>query len=61
MVSEITVVLRDSEKSLRTKHLVYDAYTVDENDPKIKECIDQTRKQFDGDPDSVKVRISLNL
>ena len=42
MVSELTVVVKDEEKNLRKKFLIYETYTVDENDPTIKNCIEET-------------------
>jgi hypothetical protein len=61
MVSELTVVIKDDEKTLRKKFLIYDVYQVDENDSMIKECIEETLKNFDGSPDKVSVKISMDL
>jgi hypothetical protein len=61
MVSEITVIVKDEERNLRLKYLVYDPYAVDENDPIIKDCIDRTVAEFKGTPDSVKVKINLEI
>jgi|GEM_PF-1159464 len=60
-VSEITVVIRDDEKSLRAKYLIYDEYSVSSDDEIIKKCIAETLKSFDGEPSDVKIRINFSL
>lgn len=61
MVSELKVTIKDSEKSLNKKYLIYDTYTTDENDPMIKQCIDETLENFDGEPEHVTVNIKLEM
>ncbi len=59
--SEITVTVKDSEKTLREKFLIYSAYTVHHDDPVIGSCVAKTIKSFNGEPDSVKIRINMEL
>jgi hypothetical protein len=59
MVAEITVTVRNEEKVLKSKHLIYDTFTTADCDPVLKECIDKAVKEFQSTPDSVKVRINL--
>lgn len=61
MVSEITVIVKDEERTLRQKYLQYELYAVDQHDPVIKSCIDQTLNEFQGEPDSVQVKISVEI
>ncbi len=61
MTSELTVIVKDSEKTLRTKHLIYEAYTVDPLDPVVGRCINDTLKQFDGEPTDVQIKISMTV
>lgn len=61
MVSELTVTIKDEEKTLKTKNLIYDTYTTDENDPVIKECIERTLENFDGEPIDITVNIKLEV
>jgi hypothetical protein len=61
MVCEISVTIKGEDKRLTTKHLCYDKITVEETDPTIKSCIDQTLKNFDGTPDSISVSIKMEL
>lgn len=59
--SEITVTIKDEEKTLKTKFLVYDKYEVNDNDPIIKDCVARTLKDFGSDPTKIKVRINLEI
>lgn len=61
MVSELTVIIKDEEKTLRIKYLLYDIYTTDENDPMIKDCIEKTLENFDGEPSDITVNIKLEI
>jgi len=61
MVSELTVAIKDEEKTLRTKYLIYETYTTDENDPVIKDCIEKTLENFAGEPSDVTVTIKLEI
>jgi len=61
MLSEITVVVKNEEKRQTTKHLVYDIYTVHEEDPIIKGFIDQALKQFNDEPDDIRIKISMEV
>lgn len=59
---EITITVKDDEKTLRTKHLIYDPVTVSSIDPIIKNCIDETIKNFNADTNSdLKVTVSIKL
>lgn len=59
--SELKVTIKDSEKTLSTKYPLYDEYKVNENDPVIKDCIERTLENFDGEPDNIKVYITLEV
>lgn len=61
MPSEITVTVRDSEKTLKTKHLVYDTFTMNQDDPAIQKCIAETIKNFLGTPDRVRVSAKFEV
>ena len=61
MVSELTVAINDEEKNLRTKYLIYETYTTDENDPVIKDCIEKTLDNFNGEPTDITINIKLEL
>ncbi len=59
MSSELTITIKDDEKRLSKKFLLYDIYTVSDEDMIIKACIDETLKNFDGEPDTISVKITL--
>lgn len=61
MVSEISITIKDDEKSLTKKFLEYEIYTVDEEDPIIKKCIEETLSNFDGEPSDIIVKIKLEI
>jgi hypothetical protein len=61
MVCELSVTIKDDEKTLTTKYLLYDQIMVDEEDPIIKDCIDKTLVNFDGTPDGIIVKIKLEI
>jgi len=60
-MSELTVILKDSERTYRKKFLSYEDYTVSENDSYIKECIADAKKDFLGEPEEITIKISMTL
>lgn len=61
MFSEISVTIKDDEKRLNKKFPCYESLTVDENDPVIKQCIEETLENFGGTPDNIKVTITMEI
>ena len=66
MVSELSVTIKGQnengdDKRLVTKYLIYDDYTTNENDPIIKDCIEKTLANFDGEPDDIVVNIKIEI
>lgn len=59
MSSELTVIIKDDEKTLRTKYIIYEPYTVDQDDPIINKYVEQCKRNFDGTPTDVIVKINL--
>jgi len=57
--SEITITIKDEEKTYKKKHLIYETYQVSEEDPIIKNIIAQGLKEFIGEPSDIKIRINL--
>lgn len=67
-VIEITVHIKDDEKSLKKKFLVYGPISCSVFDPKVKECIDETIKYFNMPIDNpeqqlfdIKVKFTLQV
>lgn len=55
MCCELTITVKDNEKTLKTKHLVYETFCMNQDEPVIQELIADTIKQFKGTPDRVRV------
>lgn len=60
-MSEITVILKDESTTYRQKFLVYSVYCVNVSDPEILKCIIEAKKNFEGDPDSINIKIHLEV
>lgn len=56
---EIVICLKDEDKTLREKFLVYDDVLADSEHPIIKNCIQKALENFKGKPDDVSVKISF--
>jgi hypothetical protein len=61
MVAEITVTIRNEDKTLKSKYLIYDTFTTADCDPTLKECVDKSIAAFKDQHDSVKIRINLEV
>jgi hypothetical protein len=60
-MTEITVILKDSDRTYRQKFLIYESYSPNENDPVILNCIQEAKKNFEGDPESINIKIYLEI
>lgn len=60
-MSELTVILKDPERTYRQKFLCYEDYHVSENDPFILKCIEEAKKNFEGEPEEINVKIHLEI
>ncbi len=62
MVTEITVIIKDSDRSYRQKFLSYDdtdgAICLSKDDAKLRMMVEESISNFQGDPDSVVVKAS---
>lgn len=61
MPSEISITVKNEEKRQTTKHLIYELYTVHEEDEIIKGLMDNAVKEFTGTPEKVTVKIKLEV
>jgi hypothetical protein len=59
--SILTITVKDDEKTLRSKYLIYESYFVHPDDAIIKECIAKALKDFNGEPSDIRIRINLEL
>jgi len=60
-MSEITVILKDSERTYRQKFLSYEDFSVDHADPYIVMCIETAKKSFGSEPEEIIVKIHLEI
>ena len=60
-MSELTVILKDEERTYRHKFIIYENYTVTHDDPVILQCIDEAMKNFEGIPDEVQIKIHMEI
>ncbi len=61
MPSELSIIIKNEEKRQTTNHLVYDTYSVHEEDPMIKDLIDKAIKEFNAEADSIRIRINMEV
>ena len=61
MPSELSVTVKNEEKRQTTNHLIYENYTVNEEDPIVKELIDQAVKEFNASVDAIRIKISMEV
>ncbi len=57
----MTIVIKDAEKTLRFKHLIYEKFSVDVDDPVVGRCIHESLKSFTGEPTDVQIKISMTV
>jgi hypothetical protein len=60
-MTELTVILKDSERTYRHKFLIYETYSATEDDPVILRCIEDAKKNFEGEPEEITIKISLEI
>jgi len=60
-MTELTVILKDSERTYRQKFLIYEKYSIRDDDPIILSCITEAKKNFQGQPENIQVKIHLEI
>ena len=60
-MTELTVIFKDEDKTYRQKFLLYETYTVSEYDAVILRCIEEARRNFDGETDTVQIKIHMEI
>lgn len=61
MFSEITVIVKDDDRTQKSKFGVYEDYTVSPEDPILRGFIDQAIRDFAAEPSDVIVKISMTV
>lgn len=60
-MSELTVILKDSDRTYRQKFLIYESYSPCDTDPVIIMCIEEAKKNFEGDPETIQIKIHVEI
>lgn len=60
-MTELTVILKDSDRTYKQKFLIYDDYQPRDDDPIILSCIEEAKKNFEGDPETIQIKIHLEI
>jgi hypothetical protein len=58
-VTELTVILKCEEKTYKEKFLVYESYSMSEDDPVILEYINTAKASLKSEPEEILVRVSM--
>jgi hypothetical protein len=60
-MNELTVILKSDDRTYRQKFLVYEDYIVSHDDALILACITEAKKNFGGHPDSIQIKIHMEI
>ena len=55
------MIFKDESKTYRQKFLLYDTYTVSQDDAVVMRCIEEARRNFDGETDTVQIKIHMEI
>lgn len=61
MPAEVTIVLKNDEKRQSHKHLIYDKFTCDIEDPILKSLVDEASKQFNDEVEDIQIKIKVTV
>lgn len=61
MSIELTVTVKDSERTLKREFLIYEPITFVDTDPIISRHVKESLEEFKGEPDDVKIRAVMIL
>lgn len=61
MSSELTVIIKDPEKTQCSKFLLYEPYSVSESDPLIQSHIKDCISEFGREPEDITIKITLSI
>ncbi len=60
-MSELTVILKDTERTYRYKKMIYQPYTITYDDPIIMEALEEAKKNFIGEPEEIIIKIHFQV
>ena len=59
MSIELRVTLKDSERKLTRDYVIYEIITLHESDPIVHQCIKDTKDEFKGEPEDIKINATM--
>jgi hypothetical protein len=59
MPIELTIIIKDEEKTLKQKFLSYNSINLNTDDSYLKECVDNVIKQFMGTPEDIIIKTNM--
>lgn len=59
MSIELTITVKDADRTLKKSFLIYEPISFTETDPMIKKCIDEVTAEFAGEPDDIRIRANM--
>lgn len=60
-MTELTVILKDADRTYRQKFLIYETHTTAHDDAFIVSCIEEAKKNFEGEPDTIQIKIHIEI
>jgi len=60
-MNQLTVILKDAQRTYKQKFLINDDYSVSCDDPIIQSCISEAKKNFDGEPEDIQIKIHMEV
>ena len=58
LTSEITITLKDDERTYKEKFLIYEAFAFRTDDPILNSCIEKAKQGFKGEPSEVIIKVT---
>jgi hypothetical protein len=55
-MTELIVILKDSDRTYRQTFAIYETFTTDDDDRICQACIAEARLNFIGEPDSIRIK-----
>lgn len=56
LTTEVTITLKDQERTYKEKFIMYDTVTFTEDCPNLKACVEKAKEGFKGNPDEILVK-----
>lgn len=61
LLAEIAVIIKDDERTMTQKFLEYSPFSISDDDETLNNYIKKAIEEFPGEPDDVKVRITIQV